>query len=80
MRCHAFVAATMMLAAPALAQSPGTARLNPVVDLLEQKRAVFGLYAPANPRVRPGEAAAVQSATKTPWFVTKRPCGVSKAA
>src|SRR5688572_25614540 len=33
-------------------------RLNPVIDLLVQKRPIFGLYAPANPRVRPGTPAA----------------------
>ncbi|MGH7637037.1 MAG: aldolase/citrate lyase family protein [Gemmatimonadaceae bacterium] len=69
MRSHAFViaAATVILAAPAAAQSTDTGHLNPVIDLLEQARAVFGLYAPSNPRVRPGaEAPAVQAAAKTP--------------
>lgn len=48
-------------------------RLNPVVDLLEQKRPVFGLYAPSNRRggMRPGApgttapAAAVEAPQKT---------------
>ncbi|MEX2179535.1 MAG: aldolase/citrate lyase family protein [Gemmatimonadaceae bacterium] len=58
-------------AAPAIAQSPppanATARLNPVIELLEQRQAVFGLYAPANPRVRPGaEPSATQASAKTP--------------
>ena len=35
----------------AAAQSP---HLNPLVDLLQQKKPVFGLYAPANPRGRGG--------------------------
>jgi 2-keto-3-deoxy-L-rhamnonate aldolase RhmA len=42
-------------------------RINPVVELLQQKRPVFGLYAPANPRTRPGEPAPTQAAAlKTP--------------
>lgn len=82
MRSHAFVtaAATLILAAPAAAQSTDKARLNPVIDLLEQKRAVFGLYAPSNPRVRPGaEAAAVQAATKTPAQLARDALGYSRA-
>jgi 4-hydroxy-2-oxoheptanedioate aldolase len=56
--------ASVLIAAPAIAQSP---RINPVIDLLERKQSVFGLYAPANPRVRPGaEAPAVQASVKTP--------------
>ena len=56
--------ATVLIAAPAVAQTP---RVNPVIDLLERKQSVFGLYAPANPRVRPGtEPAPVQAAAKTP--------------
>jgi 2-keto-3-deoxy-L-rhamnonate aldolase RhmA len=42
------------------------ARLNPVIELLEQKRPIFGLYAPANPRVRPGAPAPDPTAAKTP--------------
>ena len=37
-----------LLAGPASAQSRG--RLNPMIDLLEKKQPVFGLYAPRNPR------------------------------
>jgi 4-hydroxy-2-oxoheptanedioate aldolase len=43
-------------------------RLNPVIDLIEQKKPVFGLYAPSNRRMppRPGEvAAAVQLPQKS---------------
>jgi len=45
------VAAGLALAAAFLSPAGGTAqrkRLNPVVALLEQKKAVFGVYAPAN--------------------------------
>ena len=37
-----------------VAQTPRKPRLNPVIELLEQKKPVFGLYAPSNRRGRPG--------------------------
>lgn len=43
-------------------------RLNPVIDLIEQKKPVFGLYAPSNRRMPPGPgqvAAAVQLPQKS---------------
>lgn len=43
-------------------EASAQARLNPVIELLEQKKPVFGLYAPANPRVRPGEPAPTEPA------------------
>jgi 4-hydroxy-2-oxoheptanedioate aldolase len=46
-------AALAVPAALALAQAPH--RVNPLVELLEQKKPVFGLYAPANARGRRGE-------------------------
>lgn len=39
--------------------------LNPVVDLLAAKKPVFGLYAPANRRVRPGQPALAADSVKT---------------
>jgi 4-hydroxy-2-oxoheptanedioate aldolase len=43
------------------------ARLNPVVDLLEQKKPIFGLYAPANRRAGRGAAADAEAPPqKTP--------------
>jgi len=39
--------------------------LNPVVDLLAGKKPVFGLYAPANRRVRPGQPAPPADSVKT---------------
>jgi 2-keto-3-deoxy-L-rhamnonate aldolase RhmA len=39
---------------------------NPVVDLLAAKKPVFGLYAPANRRVRPGQPAPSADSMKTP--------------
>jgi 2-keto-3-deoxy-L-rhamnonate aldolase RhmA len=37
-----------------IAQGSTKPRLNPVIQLLEQKKPVFGLYAPSNRRMRPG--------------------------
>lgn len=48
------------------AQSPATQRLNPVIQLLEQNKPVFGLYAPANRRGRPGPGGAAAPAAPAP--------------
>src|SRR5687767_1830315 len=48
-----------MLAGLVLAQGQRRQRLNPMIELLEQKKPVFGLYMPANPRAgRGGEVPA----------------------
>lgn len=54
---------TMVGLATVAAQGDGQSqrRLNPIIELLEQKQPVFGLYAPANRRVRPGDAPAPNS-------------------
>jgi 2-keto-3-deoxy-L-rhamnonate aldolase RhmA len=49
----------------AMTSSQPPVRLNPVIELLEQKKAVFGLYAPANPRARQG-APAPEGPVKSP--------------
>ena len=51
-----------------IAAVQGQRRLNPVVELLAQKKPVFGVYAPRNPRGGRGGAApeATQQAVKTP--------------
>ena len=52
-----------------LALTSAPSHLNPVVDLLVAKQPIFGLYAPANPRARPGTPATdapAQAAPKTP--------------
>lgn len=56
-----------------VAQGPAKQRLNPVIELLQQKKAVFGLYAPSNRRARPGSPAAAAPATpdKTPLELAK---------
>lgn len=51
MRLNWFLAASLLPVA-SLAQEK---HLNPVADLLAKKQPVFGLYAPANPRTRPGQ-------------------------
>ncbi len=51
-----------VVASPSLAAAQGK-HLNPVVDLLAQKKPVFGLYAPANPRMRPGQTPAANTPT-----------------
>src|SRR5688500_10069586 len=62
------LAALSLLAGVAMTYAPPPVRLNPVVELLEQKRPIFGLYAPANPRVRPNAPAPTTPppAPKTP--------------
>lgn len=53
-RLFALVLASWLGASRTPAQD---AHLNPIVDLLKAKQAVFGLYAPSNPRPRPGQSA-----------------------
>ena len=48
------------------AQTPGKQRLNPVIQLLEEKKPVFGLYAPSNRRMRPGGPGAAAGQPPTP--------------
>ncbi|MGH7463143.1 MAG: hypothetical protein ACREMA_19210, partial [Longimicrobiales bacterium] len=54
------IMAATMLPGSAMAQS--APRLNPIIELLEQKKPVFGLYAPRNPRARAGDPANAQPA------------------
>ena len=64
----AAVVGVTALAALALAQPKG--RLNPMIDLLEQKKPVFGLYAPSAPRGGRGGATA-PAPVKTPADLAK---------
>ena len=63
MRSRLFVAlgGIALSVAVITAQTPRS-RLNPVIELLEQNKPVFGLYAPSNRRARPGGAAPGSSA------------------
>lgn len=58
-----------------LGQSGRKQRLNPMIDLLEQRKPIFGLYAPSNPRPgRPGPggaAAAAPAVVRTPAELAK---------
>jgi 2-keto-3-deoxy-L-rhamnonate aldolase RhmA len=74
-----------------VAQAPKRPRLNPVIELLEQKKPVFGLYAPSNRRAggpagqgRPGGAPGGAPATSTtpaaPAAPTKTPVELAKEA
>jgi len=57
-----------------IAQATGRQRMNPVIDLLEEGKPVFGLYAPSNRRGRGGAAAATpapDTPAKTPLELAK---------
>lgn len=54
-----------------LAQAPKRQRLNPVIDLIEQKKPVMGLYAPSNRRFGPPGGAAAAPAPKSPAELAK---------
>jgi 2-keto-3-deoxy-L-rhamnonate aldolase RhmA len=58
MRSLVFAAVAVSIALPLTAQN----RLNPVIELLEQKKPIFGLYAASNPRARPGDPAPIEPA------------------
>ena len=64
------VAGLALLVVGVAAQPARKPRLNPVIELLEQKKPVFGLYAPSNRRGRPGgpgaPGAAAAPATPVP--------------
>jgi 4-hydroxy-2-oxoheptanedioate aldolase len=75
------VLAVMSLSALLIGQAP-KARLNPVIGLLEQKKPVFGLYAPSNRRLPGGGppaagtvAAGVELPAKTPAELAKEALG-----
>jgi len=58
-------------------QAPRTGRLNPVIELLEQKKPVFGLYAPSNRRGGPPGPGAVAATIQLP---SKSPAELAKEA
>jgi 2-keto-3-deoxy-L-rhamnonate aldolase RhmA len=68
-----------LLSGSVIAQGPERPRLNPVIELLQQKKPVFGLYAPSNRRARPGgpSGAAAAPATDAP---VKSPLDLAKEA
>ena len=54
MRARVVIALVSTLAAGSMVMGQAPKRLNPMIDLLSQKKPVFGLYAPANRRVGGG--------------------------
>ena len=63
------------------AQSTGKRRLNPMIELLEQKKPVFGLYAPSNRRPGGrGPAGAAAPPPQTPPPAQKTPAELAKDA
>jgi 4-hydroxy-2-oxoheptanedioate aldolase len=69
------VVSTAVFGGDAFAQ--GKPHLNPVVDLLAQKKPVFGVYGPRNPRARPGQPDTVKQ--KTPSELAKDALGYTAA-
>ena len=69
------VLSTSVLSGGAFAQTKP--HLNPVVDLLAQKKPVFGVYGPRNARPRPGVADTVKQ--KTPAELAKDALGYTAA-
>ncbi|WP_396204574.1 aldolase/citrate lyase family protein [Gemmatimonas sp.] len=67
MRSSWMLAASAALSLGLLPPAPlaAQARFNPVIDLLAAKKPVFGLYAPANRRARPGQPAPPADSMKT---------------
>jgi 4-hydroxy-2-oxoheptanedioate aldolase len=58
----------------------GQRHLNPVVELLAQKKPVFGVYGPRNPRARPGAPATTDTVKqKTPAELAKDALGYASA-
>jgi len=65
-----------------IAAVQGPRHFNPVVDLLAQRKPVFGVYAPRNPRAGRGGAAApeaTQQAVKTPAQLAQDALGYTSA-
>mgnify|MGYP001370451556 CR=1 FL=1 len=83
--CIVAIGAGVAFAAPAVAQAQGEAkpRLNPVVELLEQKKPIFGLYAPSNRRQgagRGGQGAAAAAPPPAPAEPPKTPAQLAADA
>jgi 4-hydroxy-2-oxoheptanedioate aldolase len=66
-----------LLAGIVVAQGQRRQRLNPMIELLEQKKPVFGLYMPANPRAGRGRGAATAQETSA---VVRTPAELGKQA
>jgi 2-keto-3-deoxy-L-rhamnonate aldolase RhmA len=72
------VATATTLGVVGLVQAPK--HLNPMIDLHAAKKPLFGLYAPANPRVRPAAPGAPAPVTPAAAVPTKTPAELVNAA
>jgi 2-keto-3-deoxy-L-rhamnonate aldolase RhmA len=61
------------------ASAGAQARLNPVIDLLAAKQPVFGLYAPANRRARPGGPPLPADSMKSPLALAREALSATRA-
>ncbi len=77
MRYRLLIAALSTAVAGSTANAQAKQHLNPVVDLLAQKKPVFGVYGPRNPRARPGQPDTVKQ--KTPAELAKETLGYNGA-
>ncbi|MCC7123723.1 MAG: hypothetical protein IT178_02680 [Acidobacteria bacterium] len=79
MRARLIVATALVVGVSGLVagQAPRKTRLNPVIELLEQKKPVFGLYAPSNRRGGPPQAGSVAATVQLPQ---KSPADLAKEA
>ena len=86
MRARFLLAASAAMVYGGLAAGQGGAakHLNPMIELHQQKKPVFGLYAPANPRGRGNRGGAANAATPTtpppPAPTPKTPAELAKDA
>lgn len=72
------VAAVALIGALGLTQ--GQRHLNPMIELLEQNKPVFGVYTPRNPRSRPGASAAADTVRqKSPAELAQDALGYTKS-
>ena len=70
MRARTIFTVATVLVAGIMVAGQGSRHLNPMIDLLSQKKPVFGLYAPRNPRTRSGAAGTLPGgAARTPPYV-----------
>jgi 4-hydroxy-2-oxoheptanedioate aldolase len=69
------VAITALFVGVGLGQNQRRQRLNPIIELLEQKKPVFGIYTPSNPRGGRGGAAATDAVIRPPGELAKMALG-----
>ncbi|MFA5907969.1 MAG: aldolase/citrate lyase family protein [Vicinamibacterales bacterium] len=80
MRARVVIALVTTVAAGSLVVGQSPKRLNPVIELLSQKKPVFGLYAPANRRMGGGRPGAAPGSVVTPPVELPQKTAVQLAA